>query len=149
MPASRGQAAARDAGRKRERGGEGGKGKGKEADPKRAKGGARPPSDRNAEPGAAVAAYAAEHWPLGSEDQGGAVDESVVRHVWAAWLSKPARGRDASARLGALELSGYLERYLWPRLESGQSHASHLSPLTLSLSPKPKPSLWPRLESGV
>ena len=44
------------------------------------------------------------------------LDKEIVSSVYAKYLSRPARGRAATSCLVALELSGYLERYLWPHL---------------------------------
>ena len=58
-------------------------------------------------------ALAEKHWPV---DGAAALDEAVVSEVYATYLKRPARSRDTSSLLVALELSGYLERYLWPHL---------------------------------
>ena len=67
----------------------------------------------------AVRKLAAEHWP--PSGGGSAFDEAVIKRVYASFLSRPPRGRDASHCLSALELSGYLERYLWPNLKEPAS----------------------------
>jgi hypothetical protein len=62
----------------------------------------------------AVRKLAEKHWP--ANETPSPFESSVVEQVYSQYLSRPARGRECSARLIALELSGYLERYLWPNL---------------------------------
>ena len=73
----------------------------------------RKPRDSAPTGEADVRALAEEHWPVSGAAP---LDKEIVSSVYAKYLSRPARGRAATSCLVALELSGYLERYLWPHL---------------------------------
>jgi len=75
----------------------------------------RQPTTRRSTEDATIKRLAAEHWPADGTAEC-ACDEALIADVYYNHLSRPARGRDASACLATLELSGYLERYLWPHL---------------------------------
>ena len=112
-------------GKRRGGGGKGrGRGQGRGGGRKRA----RVDDDRADDEVTRIQRLAAEHWPVSG---GGTFKGEVVESVYGAYLRRHARGRAAATRLGALELSGYLERYLWPNLTDGASWEHVMSIVSL------------------
>lgn len=103
--------------------GGGGTGKGKRGASGDSLGAKRPAGDRP-EPmeNVEIERMAKEHWAGGISKP---FDEAVVERLYVSYLGKPiGGGRDFANKLGALELSGYLEDYLWPHFAANDPASS-------------------------
>eukprot|EP00965_Chrysotila_dentata_P062997 2087005-Pleurochrysis_carterae.AAC.3 len=77
-----------------------------------------------------VERMAARHWQ-GGKAEGKTANAELIESIYDNILSAPSAGRRVSMQQSALELSGYLEHYLWPLYEQ---KACEAPPQTLSSS---------------
>ena len=87
------------------------------------------------------------HWPAAG---GGTFDAAVVDQLYGAHLKKAASlKRDSSSQATALEVSGYLEQFLWPNLDPETSSWSHIMSIVVLINLKFREgvSAWASLRS--
>ncbi|KDD74775.1 hypothetical protein H632_c1083p0, partial [Helicosporidium sp. ATCC 50920] len=80
---------------------------------------------------------AAKHWSNGSSS---AFLPDLVERVYARELSGGSASLPSPQRLQLLELSQYLERYLWPNFDASSSHA-HVMSMVLLVNEKYRQNL--------
>ena len=99
---------------------------------KRRGGAAKPPHGKPGDKGAgdktpsSIAQLAKQHWAPGAPGAG-ALDEAVLAKVYARCLNVHERKRRARSNdQTELEVSGYLERYLWPHFDAASASCTHV-----------------------
>lgn len=79
---------------------------------------------------------AAEHW--GAPTAGAAFDAALVREIYATELRVEGRGRKTVPlhRVMILEVSQYLENYLWPNFDPAGASFEHVMSMILMVNEK-------------
>ena len=101
-----------------------GRGKTDEA-PKKRHAGPRAEGEKSDE----IADLAAAHW--GADATSATYSEEVVERLYSTYLASGKGGRAHAMKLQRLEMSGYLENYLWKHFDAASAWRLH-SPLSVS-----------------
>jgi intron-binding protein aquarius len=89
---------------------------------------------------------AAEHW--GTSADAAVFDADLVKEIYTTELRAEGQGRKTVPlhRVMILEVSQYLENYLWPHFDPAEASFEHVISIILMVNEKVRPLLRVRLE---